>query len=265
MQNCQTGPRTGSLNGHSLVSLSKRRRLLVAVLLALLTWVGVACGAAESSDSQPAQQSETETSQDSDSQDSDFQDSDSSDTLVVDDGTDVDAASESEGSSLSERTVALPPAPVGIPEPRDRITPVSITVEALKIDNVNILAAGVEQNGDMEVPPADEVGWYEYGPTPGESGAAVLAAHIAYNGENGVFLNLDDLAVGEKVDIAYSDGSNKSFVVTETQQYPKDGLPADRVFSRTGDASLVLITCGGDFNRSIRSYTDNVVVYADPL
>ncbi len=228
----------------------RQRRLTTAIVVTLLALVGVACG----SDAQPETGSPTPT-------ESTPTIEASQDTLIVDESS----VSEQEADSLGDRTVALPPAPVGIPGPRDRVVPTSITIDSLRISEANILAAGVELNGDMEVPEADEVGWYEYGPTPGEAGAAVLAAHIAYDGEDGVFLKLDKLAVGENVSISYSDGSSKQFVVTETQQYPKNELPAERVFARTGDASLVLITCGGDFNRSVRSYTDNVVVYAEPL
>jgi len=39
------------------------------------------------------------------------------------------------------------------------------------------------------------------------------------------------------------------------------GLPA-AVFSTTGPARLVLITCGGPFNAAARSYQDNIVVFA---
>ncbi|CAN5768385.1 hypothetical protein BH23ACT5_BH23ACT5_02490 [soil metagenome] len=51
----------------------------------------------------------------------------------------------------------------------------------------------------------------------------------------------------------------------ELSQYPKDQLPTDRVFSREGSPALALITCGGTFNRALRSYDDNVVAYAGPL
>jgi hypothetical protein len=39
----------------------------------------------------------------------------------------------------------------------------------------------------------------------------------------------------------------------------------DRIFAKDGDPVLTLITCGGDFNRSLRSYEDNVVTYAVPI
>jgi hypothetical protein len=47
--------------------------------------------------------------------------------------------------------------------------------------------------------------------------------------------------------------------------YDKDGLPRDRIWRNTGDETLVLITCGGDFNPDINRYRQNIVVYAVPV
>ena len=47
--------------------------------------------------------------------------------------------------------------------------------------------------------------------------------------------------------------------------YPKTALPVDRVWATSGPETLVLITCGGDFNPEIRRYRDNIVVYAVPV
>ena len=43
----------------------------------------------------------------------------------------------------------------------------------------------------------------------------------------------------------------------------KTELPPD-LFARTGPSKLVLITCGGEFDRSVRRYKQNVVVVATP-
>ena len=71
-------------------------------------------------------------------------------------------------------------APAG-PVPRQLQLPTIGVVDA------PVTSVGVEPNGDMEIPGAREVGWYQYGPTPGADGSAVLAAHIAFNGVDGVF------------------------------------------------------------------------------
>jgi sortase (surface protein transpeptidase) len=142
--------------------------------------------------------------------------------------------------------------------------PVAIAIRALDIDAV-VRPVGVEDNGEMEIPGAAEVGWYRYGSRPGDEGSAVLAAHVDYDGQVGVFFDLGKAEAGDTIDIAFSDDTVRSFVVLERSQFEKQSLPFDEIFRRDGDPSLVLITCGGDFNPSLRSYEANVVLFAEPL
>ena len=142
--------------------------------------------------------------------------------------------------------------------------PVGLHLETIGVDNAPVIPVGVLDNGEMEIPGAAEVGWYRFGPSPGEHGSAVLAAHIAYNGRNGLFRKLDQMQLGDSFEVAYDDGTTSRFEVTEIAQYGKTELPFDRIFAKDGEAGLVLITCGGSFNESLRSYDDNIVVYAVP-
>ncbi len=183
---------------------------------------------------------------------------------VSEESVDEAPAGDDGVSDLADRTRPLGSAlPAPLPESAPK--PVGLVVDSLDISAAPIVDVGVEANGEMEIPGATEIGWYRFGPTPGEAGSAVLAAHIAFNGRDGVFRDLDDIEVGDIVEVLYDDGSSKRFRVTETAQYAKDELPVDRVFAKDGAAELTLITCGGDFNRSLRSYSDNVVAYAVPI
>jgi len=49
------------------------------------------------------------------------------------------------------------------------------------------------------------------------------------------------------------------------QSLPKADLAAAQVFRRDGDHALVLVTCGGAFDRTTRTYAENVVVTAVPV
>ena len=171
--------------------------------------------------------------------------------------------------SLSPLAELVTPLGSALYDPADHIDtvadPISMTIPALDIEDAPIDAVGVEDNGDMEIPGADAVGWYRYGPEPGEIGSAVLAAHISYNGSPGVFRYLTDLSTGDRFTVTYDDGSVRTFEVTEMAQYDKDELPFDRVFAKDGGPEVALITCGGEFNRSVRSYEDNIVAYAVPV
>ena len=166
-------------------------------------------------------------------------------------------------SSLADAVRPLPPAPATPPVTVAGPEPTALTIGALDVDAAPVRPVGVVEGGEMEIPPVDEVGWYRFGAAPGTAGSAVLAAHVAYDGVDGVFRHLDDLAAGDEVSVTLSDGSTQRFVVTDVEQVPKTALPTD-VWARDGDPTLVLITCGGEFDTDADSYEDNVVATARP-
>jgi hypothetical protein len=166
-------------------------------------------------------------------------------------------------SPLAAAVRPLPPAPIAPEAIAAGPEPTALTIGALDVASAPVRPVGVAADGGMEIPPVAEVGWYRFGPRPGAPGSAVLAAHIAYDGVDGVFRHLDDLATGDVVTVALDDGAERRFVVTDVAQYPKSELPAD-VWARAGDPRLVLITCGGEFDEDADSYEDNVVAFASP-
>jgi hypothetical protein len=165
-------------------------------------------------------------------------------------------------SALAE--LITPAGTADLPADGGGPAPVGLRFEGIRVRQAPILAVGVEPNGEMELPGASEVGWYRFGPSPGAEGSAVLAAHVAYNGRDGVFRWLTDASPGDVFEVVYDDGSTRAFEVVDLRQFAKDELPVDELFGRDGEPRVVLITCGGDFNPSLRSYTDNIVAYAVP-
>ena len=174
-------------------------------------------------------------------------------------------------SSPARSPLAALVAPIGSAQydPADHVdtrpVPVAVTIDGIGVEVAPVVDVGVEDNGDMEIPEADSVGWYRFNAAPGEAGSAVLAAHISFDGQPGVFRYLDKASIGDRVIVQFDDGSRSEFEIIELAQYDKQELPSDRVFAKTGNPVLTLITCGGDFNRSLRSYKDNVVAYAIPI
>ncbi|MEX0868184.1 MAG: class F sortase [Nitriliruptoraceae bacterium] len=60
----------------------------------------------------------------------------------------------------------------------------------------------------------------------------------------------------------YDTAEVANFVVESSEQTSKDRLPVDTIWPTTDEALLTLITCGGEFDRNVRHYRDNIVVYA---
>jgi len=67
---------------------------------------------------------------------------------------------------------------------------------------------------------------------------------------------------GDQVEVTRTDGSVAQFVVDRVERHPKDDFPTIEVYGNTDDPQLRLITCGGAFDSSVRSYEDNIIVFA---
>jgi hypothetical protein len=145
--------------------------------------------------------------------------------------------------------------------------PVRLQVPSLGVDAA-VDAVGVETDGSMVVPAqVDRVGWYRFGPRAGApEGNTVLAGHVdtAADGPGALF-DLRTIEIGAEVTVTDADGTDHRYQVTSRDVITKTALPVEQIFARTGEHRLVVITCGGAFVPSTRSYEDNVVVTAVPL
>ncbi|SCX52580.1 Sortase family protein [Klenkia marina] len=169
------------------------------------------------------------------------------------------------GSPPAPAVAGSPPAPVvqaATDEPVASVAPVSVAVPSVDLAS-SLVPIGVDGSGAL-VPPADyaQAGWFDAGVAPGQVGPAVLAGHVDSRSGPAVFYRLEEVAVGAQVLVGQADGSTLTFEVTRVAEYPKSAFATDEVYGPTVDAQLRLITCGGEFDRSRRSYVDNVVVYA---
>jgi sortase (surface protein transpeptidase) len=140
--------------------------------------------------------------------------------------------------------------------------PVSLSIPAIGV-KTSLQQLGLSSSGALN-PPTDttQAGWYTGSAVPGQPGPAVLAGHVdSYQGP-AVFFYLRDLQPGDTVTVTLSNGSPVEFSVTDVETYPKDQFPTAAVYGARPDSELRLITCGGSFDSSVRSYDDNVVVFA---
>jgi sortase (surface protein transpeptidase) len=153
---------------------------------------------------------------------------------------------------------AQSPAP-----PMPKSEPVRIEIPAIGITS-EITELGLRPDGSMEVPAAAyPAGWYGGAPTPGELGPAIIAGHLDWKGDPGVFAELHQTEPGDAVTVRRRDGSTALFQVNRVAQIPKDKFPTEAVYGNIDHPGLRLITCGGYFDEQARSYVDNTVVYAD--
>lgn len=133
---------------------------------------------------------------------------------------------------------------------------------------LSIPAVGIEtgielvaenEKGEMAVPDgsSDMVGWYRHGTVPGETGSAVLAAHV-YAG----FKKLRGVEPGERIEVTGANGVVRRFVVEEVKLTPLAEVSPYFLFERADAARLNLITCAGKFDKKLGTYTHRLIVYA---
>ncbi len=142
-------------------------------------------------------------------------------------------------------------------------TPTHITIASQQID-VDLVPVGLAPDGSIELPPVLDwvAGWYNYSPTPGELGPAVIVGHVDnYEGPS-VFWQLRNVQAGDTVDVAREDGSVAHFKITQLAEYDQNNFPTETVYGNTANAELRLITCSGTFDTVTQHYTQNTVVYA---
>ncbi|XVQ07094.1 class F sortase [Spirillospora sp. CA-255316] len=155
--------------------------------------------------------------------------------------------------------------PVGHHAPAlTRSVPVRVDVPSIGV-RAPLTRLGLEPDGSVQVPAADrpgEAGWYEGGPTPGERGPAVLLGHVDSAKGAAVFYDLGRLRPGQRVEVGRADGRVAVFTVESVERVSKDRFPTQRVYGPLGHAGLRLVTCGGAFDETRRSYRDNIIVYA---
>lgn len=167
-------------------------------------------------------------------------------------------------AAIGDTVTQLPPMRSNT-KPIEGPQPVGLEIASIGIEDGAVIGVGVDAEGSFDVPTHYEVGWYKYGPTPGQFGSAVLAAHVVLNGTDGVFRHLADLKAGDDVKIHFDDGSTEEFTILGLDQYAKAELPLGEIFRRDGDPQLVLITCGGEYDPATNGYRDNIVAFAAPI
>ena len=172
------------------------------------------------------------------------------------------------------RPTALEPVPAPVPQPMLADTfqsartypkvaePVRLRIPALRV-NSPLQRLDLQADGSVAVPKSPDVaGWYERGPRPGQAGPAVLLGHVDSRSGPGVFFDVARLPSGAVVEVDRADGSTVTFRVTKVSRVSKNRFPTDLVYAPTLEPTLRLVTCGGSFDATRRSYRDNVIAFA---
>jgi LPXTG-site transpeptidase (sortase) family protein len=142
--------------------------------------------------------------------------------------------------------------------------PRRLTIPAVNIDTAFTEPIGINGDNSVAVPDNyEQVGWYKYGPTPGEYGPAVILGHVDSFEGPAVFYNLKQVSIGDEVFITRNDNTTAIFTVTETEDLSQTQFPTEKVYGDLDYAGLRLITCTGVFSHTSQRYSHNLIIYAE--
>jgi sortase (surface protein transpeptidase) len=156
----------------------------------------------------------------------------------------------------------LPPAA----KPLGNALPQRIDIPQLAVQ-APVVARTLDTQGAIDPPPFDQagvVGWYEGGVRPGAAGTALMVGHVDTETRPAVFYKLSTLRPGQTIRVIRDDGKVAEFTVDDVRVLTRAHFDAQQAYGtrQSGRAELRLITCGGTFDRTSRSYTANVIVSA---
>jgi sortase (surface protein transpeptidase) len=149
--------------------------------------------------------------------------------------------------------------------PRQMPNPIRISIPAIGVD-ARVISLGLNRDQTIQVPKnLADAGWFRPGPEPGEQGAAVIVGHLDSIHGPGVFYRLGELRVGDVITVHLQGGSTVRFVARSMLRVAKNRFPTRRVYARTPQPTLRLITCAGKLNPVTGHHTDNYIVFATLL
>ncbi|WP_329031455.1 class F sortase [Streptomyces sp. NBC_01725] len=173
-------------------------------------------------------------------------------------GRETTAPVPAPGTGTSQQTV-----PESAGEPTAPAAPTEVSIPSIGITGA-LMELGLNADGTVEVPPAEKgmtAGWYTGGAVPGEAGAAVVIGHNNTRFGKAVFHDLKEVTKGAVITVGRSGGSPARFTVTGTETVSKNSFPTEKVYGRTEERALRLITCDGEFDAEGHP-VNNLIVYA---
>jgi len=159
------------------------------------------------------------------------------------------------------------PSRTAIDDPYVIPTPKMVSLSIESID-VHAPIEEVGLSGTAMAVPEDPsaIGWYKHGVSPGNSGSAVMAGHVNWNGGlAGVFVDLHLMNRGDIITVHYEDTSQVSFMVHNIQRYPLDHDTRDVFIADDTMSHLNLITCDGDWDTTMDTHELRLVVFSTKI
>jgi LPXTG-site transpeptidase (sortase) family protein len=131
-------------------------------------------------------------------------------------------------------------------EPPLREAAYRLVIDSIGV-NASVFTFGLDADRVPEVPTnGTDVAWYNFSAPPGTGSNAVFAGHVTWGG-NAVFYQLDEVQVGDRINLRGDSGVELSYVVSDSFLVDPNDPNSLSVMSPTDSDVITVITCGGSF------------------
>lgn len=144
--------------------------------------------------------------------------------------------------------------------------PKKISIDTMNVDAF-IQRAGVDQHNKIAVPNSVHLaGWFTGSAQPGKNGLSIIAAHVNGINTDGLFKKLDTLKENDEFEVELGNGTKLRYRVLGSVTVP-EAESASVLFSQNPKVTsqVNLITCGGVYDESTKTFSDRTIVSAELL
>lgn len=159
--------------------------------------------------------------------------------------------------------IEVPGGETGANQPTQPTGPSRLIIPDIGV-NAFMESRGLTKDNAVDVPKSLwNVSWFNKSSRPGSPGPAMIVGHYSSYGR-AVFANLHKLKVGQKIVVRDDNNQVYTYAVKSIDSYPQAEVPmAELLGDKQSKPRLSLITCGGQYIKGARDFTNRTVLRAE--
>ena len=144
-----------------------------------------------------------------------------------------------------------------------------IRIPSIGVRTTRVLNTGLTDDNAVDTPEGIyDTSWYNRSAKLNdELGAMFIVGHYVGPNKAGVFFNLEDVKVGNIVEVEDGDGDLSHFRIVEKHSFPVDSVDMDLALNPVNPdkLGLNLMTCGGEWSVSSQQYDHRTLVRTERI
>jgi LPXTG-site transpeptidase (sortase) family protein len=141
------------------------------------------------------------------------------------------------------------------------IMPTQLYIPAIGV-NAKIEQVTLLPDGQVDVPTDTNIAGILYpGILPGAKGNVIIDGHVDSYVGPAIFFKLKKLKYGDEITVSNADGRKLTYTVESVETFTTTEAPLERIFGKSPEARMNLITCTGRYSRKKQEHEKRLVVF----